>query len=141
MRGFRRVTSKSVKFSPYCTNIHTTHHTIFIQIDDGRSGSNFVKGRSEVAAVKFYLPQDAHELGAANQLGAATCQILWQLLIMRRLQLLSVHKRAARRSCVCQILYELRYELRLFIIYLQKIKIKNLIFFKKYDIIYIENKK
>ena len=92
-------------------------------------------------AVKFYLPRDVHELGAANQLEAASCQILWQLQIVRRLQLLSVHKRAARRSCICQILYELRYELRLFIIYLQKIKIKNLIFFKKYDIIYIENKK
>ena len=100
-----------------------------------------MRARGEVAAVKFYLPRDVHELGAANQLGAASCQILWQLQIVRRLQLLSVHKRAARRSCVCQILYELRYELRLFIIYLQKIKIKNLIFFKKYDIIYIENKK
>ena len=32
------------------------------------------------------------------------------------------------------------FELRLFTIYLQNFKIKNLIFFEKYDIIYIENK-
>lgn len=36
--GFRRVTSKIVKFSPYCTNIHTIINTIlYILSNDGHS--------------------------------------------------------------------------------------------------------
>jgi hypothetical protein len=84
---------------------------------------------------------DVHELGAANQLRAATCQILRSCKLCVACNFCPTIDELRAGAAFVKFYKQLRFELRLFTIYLQKFKIKNLIFFKKYVIIYIENKK
>jgi hypothetical protein len=77
----------------------------------------------------------------AHELGAATCQILRSCKLCVVCNFCPAIDELRAGAAFVKFYKQLRFELRLFIIYLQKFKIKNLIFFKKYGIIYIENKK